>query len=93
MQRLKQKMDGRPFVILGVDSGEDAQDAAAFLEKIKITFPVLPDPDGAVTKRWKVYGLPTSFLIDAEGHLRYALTGPTEWDENANMQLINNLFP
>jgi thiol-disulfide isomerase/thioredoxin len=93
MQRLKQIMTGRPFVILGVGSGEEASDFAKFLDVVKVDFTVLPDPDNAVTKRWKVYGLPTSFLLDAEGRVRYALTGPTEWDEKETLLLIESLFP
>lgn len=92
MQRLKQKLDGKPFVILAVASGEEAQDSAAFLNIVKVNFAVLPDPDAAVTRRWKVYGLPTSFLISPDGQLRYALTGPAEWDEPETMRLIESLF-
>jgi len=93
MQRLRQKLDGKPFVILAVASGEEAQDSAAFLNIVKVNFAVLPDPDAAVTKRWKVYSLPTSFLIGSDGQLRYALTGPAEWDEPETMRLIESLFP
>ena len=93
MRRLKQKMDGKPFVILAVASGEEVQDSITFLDIIKVNFDVLPDPDAAATKRWKVYGLPTSFLIDPNGQLRYALTGPAEWDEPETMRLIESLFP
>lgn len=93
MRRLKQKLDGKPFAILAVASGEEAQDSIAFLDIINVNFDVLPDPDAVVTKRWKVYGLPTSFLIGPDGQLRYALTGPAEWDEQETMQLIESLFP
>ena len=93
MQRLKQKLANKPFAILAVASGEDAQEAAAFIKRVKADFTVLPDPDAAVTKRWKVYGLPTSFLVDANGRLRYVLTGATEWDEAETVQRIESLYP
>lgn len=93
MQRLKHKLDGKPFAILAVASGEETQDSIAFLNIIKVNFDVLPDTDAAVTKRWKVYGLPTSFLIGPDGRLLYALTGPTEWDMPETVQLIESLFP
>jgi peroxiredoxin len=63
-----------------------------FLEKVQIDFPILFDPDGTTTRRWKVYGLPTSFLIDKAGKVRYALTGPTEWDGEEAMGLIEGLL-
>lgn len=92
MQRLSQKMANKPFVVLGVASGEEQADFTAFLGIVKVTFPILPDPSAATTKRWKVYGLPTSFLVDTEGRLRYVLTGPTEWDTPETIQLIDTLF-
>ena len=92
MQRLKEKMAGRPFVMLGVDSVESPADLAGFLEQIKVDFTIVFDPDGAATRRWKVFGLPSSFLVDKQGKVRYVLTGPTEWDGNEAMALIEDLL-
>ena len=92
MQRLKEKMAGRPFVMLGVNSGEQPADLDAFLKRIKVDFTLLLDPDSAATKRWKVYGLPASFLIDKQGRVRDALAGPTEWDEGKAVSLIEGLM-
>jgi hypothetical protein len=36
--------------------------------------------------------LPTSFLLDAEGRVRYVLTGPTEWDEGEALRVIEALL-
>ena len=92
MQRLKVKMAGHPFAILAVDSAEPREEVAAFLETIKVDFTVLLDPGAAATKRWRVYALPTSFLIDGEGKVRYVLSGPAEWDEGEALSLIESLM-
>ena len=92
MQRLKEKMAGRPFVMLGVNSGESAEDLAEFLKLVKVDFDILLDSDSAATKRWKVFGLPTSFLIDHQGKVRYTLTGTTEWDQGEAVALIEELL-
>ncbi len=92
MQRLKVKMTGRPFAILAVDSAEPREDVAEFLEAMKVDFTVLLDTSGAATRRWKVYALPTSFLVDREGRVRYALSGPAEWDEGETLGLIESLL-
>jgi thiol-disulfide isomerase/thioredoxin len=92
MQRLKEKMAGRPFVMLGVNSGESSAELDEFLKVIKVDFAILLDPDSAVTKRWKVYGLPTSFLIDRQGRVRYSLTGTTEWDGEEAVSLVEDLM-
>lgn len=92
MQRLKEKMSGRPFVILGVDSAEQREEVEAFLKLVKVDFPVLLDQDTAATRRWKVFALPTSFLVDRNGKVRFSISGPTEWDEGEAVQIIESLL-
>ena len=92
MERLKQKMADRPLEIVALDSAETAEEVSAFLSRMKLSFPILLDPDGSNTRRWKVFALPTSFLLDAEGRVRYVLTGPTDWDEGEAMQVIESLL-
>lgn len=92
MQRLKEKMAGEPFVMLGVNSGEPAEDLAEFLKLVKVDFAILLDGDGTATRRWKVFGLPSSFLIDRQGKVRYTLTGTTEWDQGEAVALIEEML-
>ena len=92
MERLRLKMAGRPLAIVALDSAETAEEVNAFLSRMKLGFPILLDPDGSNTKRWKVFALPTTFLLDAEGRVRYVLTGPTEWDEGEALEIIESLL-
>jgi thiol-disulfide isomerase/thioredoxin len=92
MERLRIKMAGRPLAIVALDSAEAHEDVTAFLSTMKLGFPVLLDPDGSNTRRWKVFALPTTFLLDAEGRVRYVLTGPTEWDEGEALAVIEALL-
>ena len=92
MERLRIRMAGRPLAIVALDSAEAQEDVDAFLSRMKLGFPVLLDPDGSNTRRWKVFALPTSFLLDAEGRVRYVLTGPTEWDEGEALAVIESLL-
>lgn len=92
MERLRMKMTGRPLAIVALDSAETPAEVNAYLSRMKLGFPILLDPDGSNTKRWKVFALPTSFLLDAEGRVRYVLTGPTEWDEGEALGVIESLL-
>ena len=92
MERLRVKMKGRPLEIVAVASAESPADVNAFLSKMKLGFPILLDSDGSNTKRWKVFALPTSFLIDAEGRVHHVLTGPTEWDEGEALEIVESLL-
>src|SRR5512139_2341588 len=92
LERLRVKMAGRPLEIVALDSAETAEEVSAYLSRMKLGFPILLDPDGRNTRRWKVFALPTSFLLDAEGRVRYVLTGPTEWDEGEALRVIEALL-
>ena len=93
MQRLKEKMAGRPFTILAVNMAESNAEVRAFIDKIKIDFPVLMDRDGAMLKRWKVIVFPTSFIIDPAGRIRYAALGELEWDSPEVLEKLTELMP
>ena len=92
MERLRIRMAERPLAIVALDSAEAQEEVNAFLSRMKLGFPVLLDPDGSNTRRWKVFALPTSFLLDAEGRVRYVLTGPTEWDEGEALAVVESLL-
>ena len=96
MQRLKERMTGKPFAILAVDMAETEVEVRDFLKQMKpskIDFTILMDKDGQSIKTWKVSAFPTSFILDAEGQLRYSLLGATEWDEYDVVQKIEALLP
>jgi thiol-disulfide isomerase/thioredoxin len=93
MQRLKEKLAGRPFTILAVNMAEPEKDVRAFLSKMNVDFPVPMDKDGAVLKRWKVFVFPTSFVLDAQGNIRLGVFGEVEWDSPEVMEKVVGLLP
>ena len=92
MERLRVKMTGRPLAIVALASAETPEEVNAYLSRMTLGFPILLDPDGRNTRRWNVFALPTTFLLDAEGRVRYVLTGPTEWDEGEALGVIESLL-
>ncbi len=94
MQRLADRMAGRPFVILAVNMGESLAEVNAFLrEKVQVDFTILMDRDGRALKRWRVFAFPTSYVIGPDGELRYALFGALEWDEPSVVETLESLMP
>ncbi|BBP05543.1 thioredoxin [Sulfuriferula plumbiphila] len=93
MQRLKEKMADRPFVILAVDMGETEDAVQSYIREIKTDFTVLMDKDGHALKAWKVFAFPTSYVVDAQGKIRYGLFGSIEWDEADSVGKITGLLP
>lgn len=92
MERLRAKMAGRPLAIVAVSSAEPLADVTDYLSRMRLGFEILLDADGSNTRRWKVFALPTSFLLDADGRLRQVVTGPTEWDEGEALGAVESLL-
>lgn len=94
MQRLKEKLSDKPFTILAVDMAEEKSTVEAFLKKhdIKVNFPILLNPEGDVVEQWMITAVPTTFIIDPKGEIRYALFGGIEWDKPDVIETINGLL-
>lgn len=92
MERLQQKMKGKPFRILAINGGEPAATVRKFMERTHYDFPVLLDPKGTAYRAWKVYVYPTSYLLDRRGHVRLASVGGLDWTDPAVVQAIDRLL-
>lgn len=93
MERLRQKMAGKPVVILGVNEGEtvDIIDQFNFTLDLQPQFPILLDPEGEAMAAWPVRGLPTTFFIDKRGRVAYSAIGGREFDHPEMVRLIENM--
>ncbi len=80
------------LVLLAVNSSDDAVSARQFISSQGMPFPVLYDPNGSVERLFHTDGLPSTFLIDKNGDLRFSWTGqvsPSLLDESI-LPLISN---
>jgi cytochrome c biogenesis protein CcmG, thiol:disulfide interchange protein DsbE len=68
-------LGGRASVV-GVDWSDNPSHAVAFVRKHGWRFPILQDHDGTVGNRYRLAGLPTTFLLDRNGRIVKQLTGP-----------------
>ncbi len=82
MQRLFQKLNSSDFVVIAVNQTEDPDHVFAFTGQIDadLTFPIIFDTDSQVALDYKVKGLPTTFLIDKQGKIRFQAIGGREFD-------------
>lgn len=92
MERLRLKMAGRPLAIVAISSAEPAADVTGYLARMPLGFDILLDSDGSNTRRWKVFAMPTTFLIDASGQLRQVITGAIDWDSGEGLAAVEALL-
>ena len=94
MERLYQKFNGEHFTVIAVNQMEDGDHVFAFTGQLDVdpTFPVLFDTDSKVSSSYRVNGLPTSFLIDKQGKIRYRAIGGREFDHPEVEKQIKQLM-
>jgi cytochrome c biogenesis protein CcmG/thiol:disulfide interchange protein DsbE len=61
--------------LVGVDFQDARSDALAFVREFGWRFPNRRDPNGALASRYGLVGLPTTYVLDAEGRVAKALSG------------------
>lgn len=77
MQAVYETYAPQGFMLLAVNAtSQDSQSAAIdFAQARGLTFPILFDRDGAVTTRYQVQAMPTSFFVDQQGIVRKVIIG------------------
>ena len=81
LNRLQQRFKQPKLHILGVNIGEGKARIGQFTQRIPIQYTILRDADSVAIKAWRVRIMPTTFLIDKQGRLRYELAGEADWDD------------
>jgi len=94
MASLKRKLSDKPFESLAIDMAEEKAHVTAFMQRqnIEVKFPILLDTEGEVIEQWMVSAVPTTFIIDPQGTIRYALYGGLEWDNEEALATISSLL-
>ena len=79
--KLAETLKDTPFTILAVNVAEDKKLAGyGFVKKMDEHMVMLMDTDSKAFERWKGIGLPSTFVLDPAGVIRYEAYGPLNWD-------------
>lgn len=93
IERLRKSLEGRPFAVLAVNLAEPDARVQAFLARMPLGFPVLMDRDAAAAKAWKARMLPATFIVGADGRVRYSHIGELDWSREPVRKQIAGLLP
>lgn len=93
MQQIYSEYKERGVEILAVNIEADAkQEISDFVKELRLTFPILLDPDMKVLRKFRVIGLPVSVLIDRQGIIRAKEIGYRDWASRASRRLVESLL-
>jgi peroxiredoxin len=93
MEILWDNFKSEDFVMLAIsmDRVTTKKDIPPFIESMKLTFPILTDSWGQTDKRYKLMGVPETYIIDQNGVLREKVIGPRDWTLRESVTTIVQL--
>jgi cytochrome c biogenesis protein CcmG, thiol:disulfide interchange protein DsbE len=94
MEVLYKNFEGDGFVVLAVsiDRVTTKKDIPPFVKSMNLTFPILVDSWGQTDKRYKLMGVPETYIIDQQGILREKVIGPRDWTVLDNLKNITAML-
>ena len=86
LQDISHELKDRGLVVIGINSGlekdPDNEEIVEFLNYLNIDYPVgYGDSESKIEQDYSIVGLPSTFIIDREGNIRYRWFG--EWKKEA----------
>jgi len=94
MENLYKQLKGPNFEMIAISVDKDAEKSVApFVKELGLTFPVLLDPKSETANKYKITGVPETYLVAGNGVIIHHLVGPTKWDRpevvEALKQMVN----
>lgn len=83
LQRLHEQLAAEGLEVVGVsiDVGGAQSYVREFANEFGVTYPIWHDPDARIANTFRTVGVPTTFLIDREGIIRWRHLGPVRADD------------
>ena len=72
---MQQKYAEQGLQIIAINLDTEKQLAKAFLDKVPAHIPIIYDPEGNIASDYKLLGMPSSYLIDKNGIIRFSHQG------------------
>jgi thiol-disulfide isomerase/thioredoxin len=80
------------LLVLAVNEDSERSEANRFLQQVPAQFAVLYDLNGALAEQYQLPGMPSSFLIDKRGQIRYRHIGFKQADSGDYEEKIRQLL-
>ena len=91
IQAMTQLVADTSLEVVLVNTSETDDAVFSFLGAVAPELETLMDYDGLVTQRWQPRGLPSTFLVDPDGKLRFLALGGREWNEPQYLEFLRKL--
>jgi len=80
LNRLYKSYKDHGFVVLAVSTDRNTSAVKNFLSQYPVDFPVFMDADMQTSRQYRVFSMPTAFLVDRSGVIIKRYLGEEDWD-------------
>lgn len=80
LNKMRGRLKDEGVEVIGVNVDQDEGDALGFLKEHPVDFPILKDVDGKTPDSFGLQAMPTSYVIDRNGVVRYVHEGFRDGD-------------
>ena len=91
-EQLHREYAAAGLTVLGVNIKEDEQAVQRYGGKLGLSFPLILDLDGKITKAYGVIAVPSTYLIGRDGRPVALAVGSREWESPPARALIEALL-
>jgi peroxiredoxin len=92
MEKLHKRFKDRDFAMIAISMQEPGERVESFFKEHKLSFTALLDSDGAVSSRFGVISIPTTYIIDRDGGIIGKVVGAREWYGKESISLFEHLI-
>jgi peroxiredoxin len=92
LNKLYQELRPRGFEVVAVSLDKSADGVREYISKKGFKFLILIDESNTVSKRYKVFSTPTTFLIDRKGNIVERFYGEYDWQDRDIKTKIEKLL-
>ena len=73
------ELEGERLAVLAVNVREPLPRVQRYAQSAGLSFPILPDPRGEITRAWDMKVFPTTVLVDGRGRPQRVVSGAVDW--------------
>jgi peroxiredoxin len=92
MEALHEELSSQGLVVLAVAPRESAEDVRSFYNEHRLSFPALLDHEAEVSGLYKVWSLPTTFVINKHGYVVGKIIGYRDWNNDQSKDFFLHLL-
>jgi len=89
---LKYRDQGLTVLSINTETEKDFEKVQKWLKGKKVAYPILLDADHLVSDKYEVSDMPSTYLLDRDGHLRFVHNGFEEGYEDVVLKQVRELM-